>query len=80
MRLHDCLEKIVITDCLSGVDENKIMLEGGDRKSNTDYLVELTDVDIKEMSLIKLEPGRHSSLIDPDINLKGDTNGRLNCF
>ena len=73
MRLRDCLEKLLIKDGLAGVDENKITLEGGHKKSA--YPVELVGVDeigedTNEVSVINLGKGPHSSLICPESGYK----------
>jgi len=73
MKLRDCLEKLLIKDGLSGVDENKITLEGGHKKSA--YPVELIGVDAigedtNEVSVINLGKGPHSSLICPKSEYK----------
>ncbi len=64
MTLHNHLQKLLIANCLSKVKDGSISLKGGQGKNQ--YPVELTGMDTKNISVINLGKGPHSSLIGKD--------------
>ncbi len=64
MKLHNHLQKLLVTNCLSKVKDGNISLKGGQGKDR--YPVELTGIDSKNISVINLGKGPHSSLISKD--------------
>ena len=64
MTLHNHLQKLLIANCLSKVKDGSISLKGGQGKNQ--YPVKLTGMDTKNISVINLGKGPHSSLISKD--------------
>ncbi len=64
MKLHNHLQKLLATNCLSEVKDGNLSLKGGQGKDL--YPVELTGIDTKNISVINLGKSPHSSLISKD--------------